>query len=95
MNWPAWLYHNTHDDYKLGAGFAKPIIIRWLDSPVCPRFQCKDEEEPGSPGRAGKPLGEPDLQRTHQLSLRDGEFFLMLANLENDDPLYPDERKPD
>ena len=84
------LYHNTHDDYKLGAGFAKPIINTLAGFMGVPRFRAKDEE-------AQKVLDEhvsrwvSRMQRVHQLSLRDGDCFVMLANLENDDPLYPDE----
>ncbi len=84
------LYHNTHDDYKLGAGFAKPIINTLAGFMGVPRFRCKDEE--------GQEMLDEHvsrwvsrMQRTHQLSLRDGDCFVMLANLENDDPLYPDE----
>jgi hypothetical protein len=85
------LYHNTHDDYKLGAGFAKPIINTLAGFMGVPRFRCQDEE-------AQEVIDEhvsrwvSRMQRTHQLSLRDGDCFVMLANLENDDPLYPDEK---
>ncbi len=84
------LYHNTHDDYKLGAGFAKPIINTLAGFMGVPRFRTKDEE-------GQEVLDEhvsrwvSRMQRTHQLNLRDGDCFVMLANLENDDPLYPDE----
>lgn len=84
------LYHNTHDDYKLGAGFAKPIINTLAGFMGVPRFRCQDEE-------GQEVLDEhvnrwvSRMQRTHQLSLRDGDCFVMLANLENDDLLYPDE----
>ncbi len=84
------LYHNTHDDYKLGAGFAKPIINTLAGFMGVPRFRCQDEE-------GQEVLDEhvnrwvSRMQRTHQLALRDGDCFVMLANLENDDPLYPDE----
>lgn len=84
------LYHNTHDDYKLGAGFAKPIINTLAGFMGAPRFRCKDEE-------CQEVLDEiinrwvSRMQRVHQLCLRDGDCFVMLANLENDNPLYPDE----
>ena len=84
------LYHNAHDDYKLGAGFAKPIINTLAGFTGVPRFRCKDEE-------GQEVLDEhvsrwvSRMQRVHQLCLRDGDCFVMLANLENDDPLYPDE----
>jgi hypothetical protein len=84
------LYHNTHDDYKLGAGFAKPIVNTLAGFMGVPHFRCQDEE-------AQKVLDEhvnrwvSRMQRTHQLSLRDGDCFVMLANLENDDQLFLDE----
>jgi len=37
------LYHNTHDDYKLGAGFTKPIINTLAGFMGVPRFHCEDE----------------------------------------------------
>ncbi|ADQ06497.1 conserved hypothetical protein [Caldicellulosiruptor hydrothermalis 108] len=84
------LYHNTHDDYKLGAGFAKPIINTLAGFMGVPHFHCEDEE-------AQAVLDEYSsrwvsrMQRTHQLTLRDGDCFVMLANLPVNDPLYPDE----
>jgi len=84
------LYHNTHDDYKLGAGFAKPIINTLAGFMGVPRFRTEDEE-------GQEVLDEhisrwvSRMQRSHQLCLRDGDCFVMLANLDNDDPLYPDE----
>ena len=84
------LYHNTHDDYKLGAGFAKPIINTLAGFMGVPRFRTEDEE-------GQEVLDEhiscwvSRMQRAHQLCLRDGDCFVMLANLDNDDPLYPDE----
>ena len=84
------LYHNAHDDYKLGAGFAKPIINTLAGFMGVPRFRTKDEE-------GQEVLDEhvsrwvSRMQRAHQLCLRDGDCFVMLANLDNDDPLYPDE----
>jgi len=84
------LYHNTHDDYKLGAGFAKPIINTLAGFMGVPRFRAKDEE--------GQEVLDENvsrwvsrMQRAHQLCLRDGDCFIMLVHLENDDPLYPDE----
>ncbi len=84
------LYHNTHNDYKLGAGFAKPIINTLAGFMGVPRFRCKDEEaQEVLDEHVGRWVSR--MQRTHQLSLRDGDCFVMLANLENDNPLYPDE----
>jgi hypothetical protein len=84
------LYYNTNDDYKLGAGFAKPIINTLAGFMGVPHFRCKDEE-------AQHDLDEyinqwtSRMLRTHQLALRDGDCFVMLVHLENNDLLYPDE----
>jgi hypothetical protein len=83
------LYRNTHEDYKLGAGFAKPIINTLAGFMGCPRFTIADED-------AQVVLDEyfnrwvSRAQRTHQLSLRDGDSYIYLANLETDDALYPE-----
>ncbi|GAW29588.1 phage portal protein, partial [Carboxydocella sp. ULO1] len=85
------LYHNTHDDYKLGAGFAKPIVNTLAGFMGVPRFYSKDKE-------AQQVLDDhvnrwvSRMQRVHQLTLRDSDCFVMLANLALDDPLYPDEK---
>ncbi len=85
------LYHNTNDSYKLGAGFAKPIINTLSGFMGVPHFRCKDEEAQDilDAYTAGM---ISCIQRTHQLSMRDGDCFVMLANIENNDPLYPDEK---
>jgi hypothetical protein len=84
------LYHNTHDDYKLGAGFAKPIINTLAGFMGVPRFYCEDEEAQAVLEKhANRWVSR--MQRTHQLGLRDGDCFVMLANLAIEDPLYPDE----
>ena len=85
------LYFNTKDEYKLGAGFAKPIINTLAGFMGVPHFRCKDEE-------AQQDLDEyinrwtSRMLRTHQLALRDGDCYVMLVHSENDDPLYPDEQ---
>ena len=37
------LYYNTHENYKLGAGFAKPIINSTVGFMGAPTFRCEDE----------------------------------------------------
>ena len=85
------LYHNTHEDYKLGAGFCKPIINTLAGFMGTPRFTVADED-------AQEVLTEhinkwiSKVQRTHQLSLRDGDSYVYLANLELDNILYPENK---
>ncbi len=84
------LYHNSHDDYKLGAGFAKPIINTLAGFMGVPRFYCEDEEAQAVLKKhAARWVSR--MQRTHQLCLRDGDCFVMLANLAIEDPLYPED----
>ncbi len=85
------LYHNTHDDYKLGAGFAKPIINTLAGFMGVPHFNCEDEEAQEILDKHTKRWVSKML-RVHQLALRDGDCFVMLANVEVDDPLYPDDK---
>jgi len=83
------LYHNTNDSYKLGAGFAKPIINTLAGFMGVPTFTIMDED-------AQEVINDhvnrwvSRMQRTHQLDLRDGDCYVMLANLETDDILYPE-----
>lgn len=83
------LYHNTNEDYKLGAGFAKPIINTLAGFMGVPRFTVADED-------AQEALDEhinkwvSRIQRTHQLSLREGDSYIYLANLEVDNILFPE-----
>lgn len=83
------LYHNTNDDYKLGAGFAKPIINTLAGFMGAPHFKCADEgvqEVVDDYTEAWLSR----MMRTQQLSLRDGDCYAMLLNLEGNDPLYPE-----
>ena len=83
------LYHNANDNYKLGGGFAKPIINTLAGFMGVPRFALVDDN-------AQEVLNDhfnrwvSRMQRTHQLDLRDGDCYVMLANLETDDILYPE-----
>lgn len=85
------LYYNRDDAYKLGAGFAKPIVNTLAGFMGTPKFQCED-------GAAQEALeGFCDgltstMQRVHQKNLVDGECFLRLVNLPADTTLYPENR---
>lgn len=83
------LYHNTNDEYKLGAGFAKPIINTLAGFMGAPRFRCVDEE-------AKKVLDDYSMEwtskmlRVHQLTLRDGDCFVYLYADKVNNILYPE-----
>ena len=83
------LYHNTNDDYKLGAGFAKPIINTLAGFMGAPRFTVADED---AQEVLNKHINKwvSRIQRTHQLSLCEGDSYIYLANLEVDNILYPE-----
>lgn len=83
------IYHNTHNDYKLGAGFAKPIINTLAGFMGVPRLSIADEDaQTVLDDHVNRWMSR--MQRTHQLSLRDGDCYVMLANLEVDNILYPE-----
>lgn len=85
------LYRNELENYKLGAGFCKPIINTIAGFMGVPHFRCADEE-------AQAVLDEyvsgwvSRMVRTHLLALRDGDCYVMLVNVEDDDPLFPKEK---
>lgn len=85
------LYHNINDNYKLGAGFAKLVINTLAGFMGVPHFHSEDEvAQQTLDDHIGRWTSR--MQRTHQLNLREGDCFVMLANLETDDPLYPEEK---
>lgn len=89
------LYYNENDDYKLGAGFAKPIVNAVVGFMGVPEFVLEDEG-------AEEVLAEfreenvSRMQRTHRNAIRDGKCYVRLTRrmLEDteDQILYP-ERK--
>jgi len=86
------LYDNTNEDYKLGAGFAKPVINTTVGFMGVPHFISEDEE-------AQKNLDDffgnntSRMQRTHRDTLRDGDCFIWVTREENvDAALYPESK---
>jgi hypothetical protein len=86
------LYRNTNDNYKLGAGFAKPVINTIAGFMGIPQFRIDIEE-------AQKVLDThfsrwvSRMMRTNIRTLRDGDCFVKLENLEIDSKLFPGENK--
>lgn len=72
------LYNNTDDDYKLGAGFAKPIINTTVGFMGIPQFKSKDEA-------AQKILDDffssekTKMQRTQLKAIREGDCFVWIT----------------
>lgn len=85
------LYYNRDDAYKLGAGFAKPIVNTLAGFMGAPKFQCEDEKAQGALDAFCKDLVST-MQRVHQKNLIDGECFLRLVNLPADTTLYPENK---
>lgn len=85
------LYYNRDDAYKLGAGFAKPIVNTLAGFMGTPKFQCEDDA--AQEALEGVCDGLMSImQRVHQKNLVDGECFLRLVNLPADTTLYPENR---
>nr|BDD48420.1 hypothetical protein 1 [Bacillales bacterium] len=84
------LYYNTNDKYKLGAGFAKPVINTTVGFMGVPRFVSEDEG-------AQEVLDDffndnvSKTQRTLRNALREGDCFVWVTREESEDSiLYPE-----
>jgi hypothetical protein len=76
------LYYNTHENYKLGAGFCKPIINSTVGFMGAPKFRSEDENAQLLLDRTlnrwvGKFI---KLQRNW---LREGDVFVQLVRVDN------------
>lgn len=86
------LYDNTDDEYKLGAGFAKPVINTTVGFMGVPRFKSEDND-------AQQVLDDffsvntSRMQHTHRNALRDGDSLVWVTREENvDAALYPESK---
>jgi hypothetical protein len=84
------LYHNELDEYKLGGGFAKPIVNTPVGFMGVPRFRSEDPE-------AQDVLDDffganvSLMQQVHRDSLRDGDCYVWITREEEEDAdLYPE-----
>ncbi len=84
------LYKNTDDNYKLGAGFAKPVINTTVAFMGVPHFRSEDEN-------VQETLDEffssnvSRMQQAHRDTLRDGDCFVWITREEEEDSeLYPE-----
>ena len=83
------LYYNRDERYKLGAGFAKPIINTLAGFMGAPQFICGDEQAQATLDEFTNTL-KSIQQRIHQKNLIDGEVFVRLMNVQTDTTLYPE-----
>ncbi len=84
------LYENTDDAYKLGAGFAKPIINTAVGFMGVPRFR---SEDPNAQAVLDDFFGAnvSRMQQTHRDAMRDGDCFVWITREESEDSvLYPE-----
>ncbi len=86
------LYENTDDNYKLGAGFARPIINTTAGFMGVPRFKSEDET-------AQKILDDffsantSRMMQVQRNALRDGDWFVWITREENhEQALYPEQK---
>lgn len=84
------LYKNTDDDYKLGAGFAKPVINTTAGFMGVPRFRSEDEDvQVALDSFFGDNVSR--MQQAHRDALRDGDAFVWITREEEEDAeLYPE-----
>lgn len=84
------LYDNTDDKYKLGAGFAKPVINTTVGFMGVPTFKSEDEEAQQILDNFSSD-NTSRMQRVHRNALRDGDCFVWVTYEENTDAaLYPE-----
>ena len=86
------LYYNRDEHYKLGAGFAKPIVNTLAGFMGVPKFICEDEGAQEDLDAFMDGIRSVQ-QRIHQKNLVDGECFVRIVNLPDDSVLYPENRK--
>ncbi|MBE3576890.1 MAG: phage portal protein [Limnochordales bacterium] len=84
------LYENTDDAYKLGAGFAKPVINTTVAFMGVPRFRSEDPEAQAVLDEVfGANVSR--MQQIHRNALRDGDAFVWVTRQEAEDKaLYPE-----
>jgi hypothetical protein len=84
------LYDNTHDNYKLGGAFAKPVVNTTVAFMGVPRFRSEDEE---AQAVLDDFFGDnvSRMQQVHTGALREGDAYVMLTREEDEDAeLYPE-----
>lgn len=83
------LYENEDEDYKLSAGFAKPLINAKAGFMGVPSFESEDESAADVlRGFFGE--NHSKMSRTHAKALAEGDCFVWLTREETDNVLYPE-----
>ncbi|AYO30815.1 phage portal protein [Biomaibacter acetigenes] len=84
------IYENIDDAYKLGAGFAKPVINTTVGFMGVPHFR---SEDPDAQAVLDDFFGAnvSRMQQTHRNAMRDGDCFVWITREETEDAaLYPE-----
>lgn len=85
------LYYNTQDEYKLGGGFAKPIVNNKVSFMGIPSFKAQDKDAQFVLDGFFE-SNTSNMQRTQRDSLRDGDCFVWITREEEKDvSLYPEQ----
>ncbi|MEK4025795.1 phage portal protein [Sporosarcina sp. FSL W7-1283] len=85
------LYYNTNDSYKLGAGFAKPIINNKVSFMGIPAFKSQDPEAQLVLDSFFE-ANSSNMQRTKRDTLRDGDCYVWITLEDQEDAsLYPEQ----
>lgn len=84
------LYRNTADDYKLGAGFAKPIINTQVSFMGIPTFKSQEEKAQEILTKFAE-SNQTEMQKTHLNALREGDCYVWITREESKNlSLYPE-----
>lgn len=84
------LYRNTEDEYKLGAGFAKPIINTQVSFMGVPSFRSQEDKAQEVLTKFTE-LNQTEMQKTHLNALREGDCYVWITREESKNlSLYPE-----
>lgn len=84
------LYYNTQEDYKLGSGFAKPMINIKAAFMGVPEFKSEDKDAKEVLDEFSKE-NRSKMQNTHRNALREADCFVWITREdEKDKSLYPE-----
>lgn len=72
------LYRNTADNYKLGAGFAKPVINTQVSFMSVPKFVSQEEKAQETLTNFFE-SNRSEMNKTHRNALRDGDCYVWIT----------------
>ncbi|AJA42404.1 phage portal protein [Alkalihalobacillus alcalophilus ATCC 27647 = CGMCC 1.3604] len=84
------LYHNTAEDYKLGAGFVKPIVNTVAAFTGLPEF-VHEEQDAKATLDSFREKNVSKMMKTQLNALREGDCFVMLTRQQKGSVLFPED----